>query len=45
VTLKRLAAALKAAGIKGWVRQFHDLRHSAITLDAAQRVAEDASTT
>jgi integrase len=29
------AAALKAAGIKDRVRPFHDLRHTAITLDAA----------
>jgi integrase len=29
------AAALKAAGIKDHVRPFHDLRHTAITLDAA----------
>jgi integrase len=28
------AAALKAAGVEGYVRPFHDLRHTAITNDA-----------
>jgi integrase len=31
----QFAAALKAAGINDHVRPFHDLRHTAITLDAA----------
>lgn len=35
-------AALKAAGIEGRVRQFHDLRHTAITLDAASGASEIA---
>jgi integrase len=30
-----LRAALKAAGVEGYVRAFHDLRHTAITNDAA----------
>src|SRR5437764_12875761 len=37
-----LNAALKAAGVKGRVRPFHDLRHSAITLDAASGASEIA---
>jgi len=36
------AAALKAAGIKDRVRPFHDLRHTAITLDAASGASEIA---
>jgi integrase len=36
------AAALKAAGIKDHVRPFHDLRHTAITLDAASGASEIA---
>jgi integrase len=36
------AAALKAAGIDGRVRPFHDLRHTAITLDAASGASEIA---
>jgi integrase len=35
-------AALKAAGITGRVRPFHDLRHTAITLDAASGASEIA---
>ncbi len=31
----RLRAALQAAGIEGYVRPFHDLRHSALTHEAA----------
>jgi site-specific recombinase XerC len=30
-----LKAALAAAGVEGHIRPFHDLRHSAITHDAA----------
>jgi len=37
-----LKAALKAAGVDGHVRPFHDLRHSAITLDAASGASEIA---
>jgi len=37
-----LKAAFKAAGVKGRVRPFHDLRHSAITLDAASGASEIA---
>jgi Phage integrase family len=32
---ERFREALKAAGIEGYVRPFHDLRHTAITNDAA----------
>src|SRR5438445_13632618 len=35
-------AALKAAGIEGRVRPFHDLRHTGITLDAASGASEIA---
>jgi integrase len=35
-------AALKAAGIEGYVRPFHDLRHTATTNDAAAGASPSA---
>ena len=40
VVAARFREALKAAGIKGHVRPWHDLRHTAITNDAAAGSSE-----